>query len=83
MTSRALASALVALVALAPLACASAALRDYREARDRYDACVASSGPESCAAERERMLAAEHAYEDAAAHGWGCDPKQPDCPTPH
>lgn len=63
-------------------ACASAAHREFSEARSRYAACVAEAGEAACDAERERLLATERAYQDAARRGWGCDPAQAECPTP-
>lgn len=69
-------------VFLLALGCASAAHRDFVAARSGYQQCVAAAGEAKCAAERERMLAAERAYQDAARRGWACDPAQPDCPTP-
>lgn len=75
----------IAALALAALgigaACAGAAQRHFAAARSRYDACVAASGERACGPERERLLAAERAYQDAARRGWGCDPAQEECPT--
>jgi hypothetical protein len=62
-------------------ACASDAHRRASAARADYERCVAGAGEGECRAERERMLAAERAYQESAQRAWGCDPAQPDCPT--
>ncbi len=70
-------------LALAVLAgCVHAAQREVAAARTAHEACVAEAGAEQCGAQRERLLAAERAYQESARRAWGCDPVQADCPTP-
>lgn len=71
---------LIALAALALAACVSDAHRAAREARARYERCVAAASESECRAEKERMLAAERAYQEGAQQVWGCDPAQGECP---
>jgi len=66
--------------ALLALACVGAARDDVAAARERYERCVAAAGEAKCAAEKERVLAAERAYQAGAQRAWGCGPAQPDCP---
>ena len=66
--------------ALLALGCVGAAQRGSSEARARYEQCVAQASAAQCAAERERMLAAERTYQDAAQRAWGCDPANGECP---
>jgi hypothetical protein len=68
------------LLASLALGCVSAARDDVAAARERYARCVAAVGEAKCVAERERVLAAERAYEENAQRAWGCSPAQPDCP---
>lgn len=63
-------------------ACVSYAHGRAREARARYERCVAAAGESACQSEKERMLAAERSFQEDAQRVWGCDPSQPDCP-PH
>jgi hypothetical protein len=67
--------------ALLGLACVSGARGDMLEARTRFEKCVGATSAAKCGAEKERMLAAERAYQENAQRAWGCDPAQPDCPT--
>ena len=66
--------------ALLAFGCVSAARDDVAEARGRYERCVAAAGEPACAAERERVLSAERAYQADAQRAWGCNPAQDDCP---
>jgi hypothetical protein len=61
-------------------ACVSYAHSRAREARARYERCIAAAGESACQSEKERMLAAERGYQAEALRVWGCDPSQPDCP---
>jgi hypothetical protein len=68
------------LAALTTLACVSDAHEAASAARARYEQCVAAASERECAAEKERMLAAERAYQETSQQVWGCQPTQPDCP---
>ena len=72
--------ALAALAALLSLACVTGARDDMAEARARYQQCVAEASERECRAEKERMLAAEHAYQESAQRAWGCEPTHAECP---
>ena len=79
--SHVLFSAFAALVSAGlSLACVSDARHDMSEARVRYEQCVSAASAAECRAEKERMLAAERAYQESAQRAWGCDPAQQDCP---
>jgi hypothetical protein len=73
-------AALSLLTALAGAACVTAARDDVAAARARYEQCVAAANERACRAEKERLLAAERAYQEQAQRAWGCDPALPDCP---
>jgi hypothetical protein len=60
--------------------CASAARDDVAAARARYEQCVAAASERECGAEKERLLAAERAYQEQAQRAWGCNPTHSDCP---
>jgi hypothetical protein len=78
----ALRAAATGIALLGVAACASDAHGRANAARADYERCVAAASEGECRAERERMLAAERAYQETAQRAWGCDPAQPDCPTP-
>ena len=67
--------------ALLALGCVSGAHNDMAETRARYEQCLTATSEAKCSAEKERMLAAERAYQESAQRAWGCDPAQADCPT--
>ena len=75
-------AALGLVAALLAVGCVSDARDDALEARGAYERCVAADGERACRAQKERMLAAERAYQEAARRAWGCDPAQPDCVPP-
>ncbi|HEU4430768.1 MAG TPA: hypothetical protein VFT98_18550 [Myxococcota bacterium] len=68
------------LLASLAVGCVGAARDDVAQARARYERCVAAASEAECAPERERVLAAERAYQAEAQRAWGCNPAQPDCP---
>jgi hypothetical protein len=74
--------ALALAVGLLAVGCVSGVRDDALAARGAYERCVAADGERACRAQKERMLAAERAYQEAARRAWGCDPAQPDCPGP-
>jgi len=67
-------------LALAGLACVSDAHEAASAARARYERCVAAASERECIAEKERMLAAERAYQESSQRVWGCQPTHSDCP---
>lgn len=77
--SRASAALLIG-VTIAALGCVGLSRDRAAEARGRYERCVAAASERACQPEKERMLAAQRAYQEDAQRAWGCDPAQPDCP---
>ena len=72
-----------ALVVALAMGCVSRELRELREIRTSYEACVAraSDSHPDCLALRDRLDVAERRYGDQARRAWGCDPSAAECPV--